>query len=104
MSTTFTIKRGDTWPVLTAQLLHQDGPVDLTGATVRLIARSGTQTITRPAVVTNALEGRVRCPLPTEDVGVAGHYHAEFEVTFAGGGITTVPNDGYFSLVFIADL
>ena len=104
VSTTYTIKRGDTWPIISAQLLHQGAAINLLGASVRLVARSGTKRIDRPAVVTNALEGRVTCALTAADVIVAGHYHAEFEVTFAGGEVTTVPNDGYFSLVFIGDL
>lgn len=44
------------------------------------------------------------CDLSAADVNASGHFHAEFEVTFAGGEVTTVPNDGYFSLVMIGDL
>lgn len=104
MSKTYSIKRGDTWPAITAQLLHQGNPINLSGAIVRLVARSANVTIQRQATITNDLTGRVQCVLLPEDTAVAGHYHAEFEITFVGGEKTTVPNNDYFSLLIIEDL
>jgi len=100
------VKRGDTLPSIVAQLLDADNnPIDLTGTIVILIARSGTRTIQKPCVITNALTGHVAVHLDISETTHSGHYHAEFEITHLfGDEKLTVPNDGYFSIIITEDL
>lgn len=90
------VKQGDTHAV------QWKANLDLTGATVRLVAKPRTgdpiilnTTITDPSegLVTHTLTGT----LPT------GTYKVELEVT-DGGEIITFPNNGYSSLTVIPDL
>ena len=104
MSIVYRVKRGDTWPNLSAQLMHQGGAIDLTGATVQLVARSASKIIQRSATVTDALSGFVTCALSAEDTEVSGRYNAEFEITFYDGRKTTVPNNDHFRILIIDDL
>lgn len=90
------VKAGDTHTV------QWTANMDLTGATVRLIANTGRgEPIILPAVITDAAGGIVTHTL-TGTLAV-NTYRVELEVT-ASGTITTFPNDGYASLTVIADL
>lgn len=104
----FTIKRGDNVPILEATLSDQDGPINLTGATVKLIMKgkgtaSGT-TISGTCVIVSAAAGTVSYSWLTGNTDVVGSYDLEFQITYSGGGIETVPNDGYKSVEIVADL
>jgi len=96
--TMITVKRGDThdttWTV----------GMNLTGATVRLLAQPRTTgtTIVLACVVTDAVGGIVTHTLTgTLAVGV---YDVELEVTTSGGQIVTFPNDSYETLCVARDL
>lgn len=92
----FTIKKGDRYPVLKAQLLDSASvAVDLTGATVqfRMRAVHGTALkVNAAASVTNALEGRVEYVWGVADTDTAGFFLGELEVTYADTKKQTVPN------------
>jgi hypothetical protein len=92
-----TVKRGDTYPVtFTANM-------DLTGATVRLLAReypSG-PLIELPADIQDAEAGIVVHNL-TGDLEVAV-YSVELEVT-ASGVVITFPSDTFELMVVVPDL
>ena len=102
-----TLKQGDTWPPLKATLQQANGTaINLTEATVRLmvINRQGTEIIDHAAAITNAISGQVQYDWHTSDTANAGIFRGEFEVTFAGGAIVTVPNNGYFEIQILSQL
>lgn len=91
-----TVKRGDTYPItFTANM-------DLSGATIRLLAKPPRgAVITLPAVVTDAVNGKVEHTLTgTLPVGI---YYVELEVTHSGV-IITFPSDNFEQLSVISDL
>lgn len=95
MSADFYIVEGDTKPDLVKQLLDADGEaIDVTGATVRFsMSRNGTVVVDNASCTVDvAGEGRVRYEWETADTASPGACVGEFEVTYAGGGIQTVPN------------
>jgi hypothetical protein len=109
---TYTVKRGDTAPVVTDTLEDAAfAPVNLTGASVKFHMT----TWDRSTVVVNASAtgpnggaldstGQVQYAWASGDVAAAGVYKAEWEVTFAGGKIETWPNEGYATVNIPADL
>lgn len=103
-----TLKRGDRLPLLDRTLLDEnDDAVDLTGATVRFIMRAYGATnpkISAAATVLDAPTGRVRYSWTANDTDTAGHYQAEFEVTFSNGRKETFPNDHHLTVDVVADL
>lgn len=94
------MQRGDTRPVLSAQLVNQDGtPYPTLGKTVTLIMRRVT---TREVVVNAAAtvvdnEGRVSYAWQPADTAVAGEYELRFRVD-DGGALTSFPNADWHSL------
>ena len=100
---TVTIKQGDTHDTVWTVGDADAAPVNLTGATVRLLARrqGTTTTITLASTITDAIAGKVTHSLT--GTLIAGVYDVELEVT-SGGDIVTAPNDGYETLVVVADL
>lgn len=90
------IKQGDTHSI------QWKANLDLTGATVRVIARPRTgEPIVLASTITDAAEGLVSHTL-TGTLAL-GTYKVELEVT-DGGQIITFPNNGYASLTVIPDL
>jgi len=96
--TMITVKRTDThdttWTV----------PIDLTGATVRLVAeyRATGATVPLASVITDAPNGIVTHTLTgTLALGV---YDVELEVTMANGQEITFPAEGYETLCVARDL
>lgn len=101
---TYTVKRGDTAPVVTDTLTDSAGAaVSLTGATVKfhmatwdlatVVIANGTVT----KVGGGALDatGQVQYQWQAADTLLRGVYKAEWQVTFSGGAVETWPNDGY---------
>ena len=98
MSETVQMKQGDTGPSLTATLKNPDGTAaNLSGATVKLnikARRGGTTLVNHGTVtVTDATNGRVSYAWQVADTANPGSFYVEWEVTYAGGMITTYPND-----------
>jgi hypothetical protein len=107
----FTIKKGDTLPVLEATLTT--GPtsgsqtaVNLTSASVVLVLKpaSGGSATRKTAAVVSAPAGTVEYEWVGGDTATAVVWNAEWEVTFSGGAIQTFPNDGYFQITVAEDL
>jgi hypothetical protein len=105
------MKQDDTFPVLTAILSDQVGPVDLTAAdSVKMIMKhstgtpvvTGTCTIVTPQ--SGANQGKVTYDWVPADTSTTGTYDVEFQVTWNPGDIETFPNSGYKSLEIKADL
>jgi hypothetical protein len=107
---TFTIKKNDNLPVLSAVLKDGDGvEIDMTGATVvfRMRRADGTQHIYKvnaaASFVTDGSDGAVEYEWQAGDLDTPGDYLGEFVITFGGGDVQTVPNDDYIR-VKVVDL
>lgn len=96
MGNVLTVKTGDRYPT------YWTVPMDLTGTTVRLIARRGSSAaVTLPSTVTSPTGGVVQHIL-NGSLSV-GSYAVELEIT-RGEEIITAPTDSYENLRVIADL
>jgi DUF4097 and DUF4098 domain-containing protein YvlB len=105
----FTLKQGDTWPPLQATLSDENGPLNLTGATVSLdlkatnggavLALAGSTTILAPAT-----NGAVSYQWAVGDTATVGTYSGEFEITWPNGTVTTVPSATYFTVTIVPNL
>lgn len=106
----FTLKQGDLGPSLFAQLLEPDPdnpgqrrPINLTGRQVqfrmRLKGSVGALKVDRAAVVTDAVNGRVRVDWAGADTDTVGLFVAELRV---GTPQQTVPNDTHLVVSVIA--
>ena len=105
----FCIKRNDRSPDYTATLEAPAGtPVNLTGTTVKFIMRaegsSGSPKVSAAATVVSAADGTVKYSWGASDTDTAGHYQAEWEVTFAGGVKRTWPPEDYLYVTVVPDL
>lgn len=102
------LKTGNLEPPLAAVLRLADGqPIDLSGATVRLLMRlaSGASSakVDAECIVVDAEAGHVQYSWVSADTDTAGLFDAEFEVTLPGGRKLSVPNDGQQIRVQITD-
>ncbi|HEU5032683.1 MAG TPA: BppU family phage baseplate upper protein [Spirillospora sp.] len=112
MTTSIEFKRGDTAPALSATLYADDAgatPLDLTGATVKLImattaSEPGNPKVNAACQLVDAAAGQVSYSWLPTDVDTAAKYQAEFEVTWADGTIQTFPRDGYLTITLLEDL
>lgn len=107
MATTYTMKQHDTRPILELHLTEGDPPtaMNLTGAlSAKLIMKSGITTVTRTAVISDALNGILQVTFQSPDTDFPGNYDAEVEITWSAGAVETVPNDSYLQIVIKADL
>lgn len=107
----FEIKQNDTWPSIgdptPVVLEDQNGPINLTGATVKFMARKADLTgtpITGNCTIVSAVAGTVRYDWSVGDTVEFGEYVFEFQITFGDGKIGTVPNVGYKSLKIHDDI
>ena len=102
---TYTIKQNDNYPDLQLTLSDKNGPINLTSATaVKLILKFGTTSVVGAMTKTDAANGVVTYTWAAGSTAVAGTYKGEVEITWATGKIETVPNDGYFEVIIMADL
>ncbi|MDQ0726794.1 hypothetical protein [Microbacterium sp. W4I20] len=91
------VKSGDTHSI------QWKANLDLTGATVRLVAkpRNSDTAIVLPSTITDAVEGVVAHKLT--GTLEKGTYSVELEVT-KGADVITFPNSGYSTLTVTPDL
>lgn len=97
-SDTFYITEGNTAPSLRRQLLNSDGTaIDLSAAS-SVVFRMATQfydTLAEGAcAITDAANGWVQYDWQAGDTDQQGTHRAEFIVTYADGGVQTVPANG----------
>ena len=96
MGYVLTIKTGDRYPT------YWTVPMDLTGTSVRLVARRGSApAVTLPSTITNFTGGVVEHIL--DGTLTVGLYAVELEIT-RDDQIITAPTDTYENLRVIADL
>ena len=103
MAADFTIKSGDTLPVLTDTLTYSNGEaVNLTGASLTLTMRKQTAaravTLTGTARIVAATKGEVSFTFSAADTATVGEYGASWRVTFSGGETMSFPTSGYLSI------
>lgn len=112
MSTTFTIKRGDTLPRLISTISSPTGPVDFTlASSVKFLFTSG------DGLVELERTGEFDTPLDSGKVIYQfeaadwlpgafdiGSYKMEIQVTFVSGDVLTSPTSGFGKLVVKPDL
>jgi hypothetical protein len=108
MPSTHEIKRNDTRPYWPVTLTFEDGTVpDLTGATVRFIARDDSDASVKidvGATVTNGPAGECEWRPLASETDIAGLYLCEWEATLADATVQTFPTRGYDRLKIIGDL
>ena len=111
MSGIFTIKRGDTRPVLRLELTSAAAPIDLTSATsVQIFFKQpATAALERAGVIdTPASAGVVTYTFVDADWATGGFAlgkgRLEVEVTLTSGDILTVPTSGYGEFEVVSDL
>jgi hypothetical protein len=100
------LKRNDLEPALRATLKDADGPVNLTGLTVRFLMRDSSGILKASGLCTlvDAPNGVVTYSWQSGDTDTAGDYTAEFEVTVSVGRTRTFPNGGYIQITIVEDL
>ena len=104
----FNIKQNDTRPIISATLIDGDGSiVNLDGATVSFKMRQAGQTtakVNASATVADAAKGKVTYTWSASDTDTVGDFEGEFQVTYAGGGIQTFPNNKYIEIEITDDI
>lgn len=105
---TFYIKQNDTRPIMSATLIDGDGSVvNLDGASVAFKMRAvggSTAKVDASATVADATNGKVTFTFSASNTDTVGEYEGEFQVTFAGGGIQTYPNNKYIEIEVVDDI
>lgn len=101
-----TFKRGDTYPNLKIALTQSGAAISLAAASyVTIIMKSGSTTLELgPATITDAAGGLIEYAWQVGDTAIVGTYQLECEIHWAAGGIQTVPNATYDSVVIMQDL
>jgi hypothetical protein len=110
----FLVKQNDNRPKIRMYLKQgaagSVSPIDLTSATavvfnMRLSTNPGTVVVSREDadILTPATAGGVEYTLTAAQTATVGTYQAEFEVTFADGGILTVPSGDDWIYIRIGD-
>ena len=104
----FYIKQNDTRPIISATLIDGDGSIaNLDGASVVFKMRkvgATVSTVDAAATIADAENGKVTYAWTALNTATVGDYEAEFEVTYAGGGIQTFPNNGYIEIEIVDDI
>jgi hypothetical protein len=103
----FVIKQNDTLPVLQAQLFdHNKGPLnlDLCGVRFHMSDSRGKIKLDKPVTIVDEAQGIIQVEWLPGETDTAGTYFCEFEINMPDGRIVTVPNDGYFRIVVVAEL
>jgi hypothetical protein len=96
----FYLKQNNTARPFVAVLRDDEGPVDLTGATVLFVMQQSGESepkVSAAAAVDpdqTANKGKVTYAWVSVDVDTAGTFLAEWVVTFDGGGVQSFPNEG----------
>lgn len=116
MEPDYSLKRGDTWPPIAAQLTSRDRSssdararvaIDLTDATaVKLLLRNIAETMSfgGNCEIVDAAHGDVQWAIDPAFSAVADLFSAEFEIHWSDGSIQTVPDSGYAVIEVEQDL
>lgn len=105
--TTLKIKQNDSGRPIVDTLSDTDGSINLTGATVKMLARNsdtGATVINAPATITNAGGGQVSYSLTAADLQTVCVLQFEWQITFGTGEVFTVPSSGYHYISILDDI
>jgi hypothetical protein len=105
----FDIKQGDLLPTLDAILKDDNGPVDMTGSTLKFFMRTpegtvkvnGSAATADPNQVVN--KGKVSYAWSGTDTDTPGMYQGEFEATI-NSKRETFPSHGYIVITVVDDI
>lgn len=109
----FTIKRNDTLPVLTMNIidrgcLGQKEAFDLTGATgvtFTMMDNTGNYKIAKKAgSIVSSSGGTIQYVWETGDTDEHGVFKAEFQINYSDGGRLTVPQQGFLTIEIPKDI
>jgi len=105
----FNIKQHDTLPILSANLKNANGSaINLTTvSSVRFFMfdqNTRTEKVNAAATIVVASTGGVSYTWVAGDTDTISRYYAEFELTYSGGGILTVPTVGHINIQVFNDL
>ena len=101
---TFTAFTGDVNKVISTQLSDENGPIDVTGATIVFHARNRADpaiTISGNAAIVTAASGIISYTLTAANLTtptIPGEYDVEWQVTL-GGATITWPSPGFDTLI-----
>lgn len=99
MGDVFHIKRGDTSPAL---LYRPVRPADLAAAAsarFEMRLRGGAKVIDAPAaVISHEGEPALLYVWQPQDTAAAGQFEAEFRLDYPGGGVATLPTEGFVAV------
>jgi len=109
---TFTIKKGDTSPALTATLIDPDGepaPLALADKVEFFLNtprsdESISANMSSGVSILDEDEGRVSYSWSSGDTDAVGQREAEFVVTFDNGKVQSYPNDGFIYVIVERDV
>ena len=109
MSESVNLKRGDTGATFTDTLEKAGAAINLTGATVKFLMWIKTELdpgFSDSANIIDAANGKVSYgnPLGAAFPKALGLYDQEWEITFAGGTILTVPGKDHNDINIVKDL
>jgi hypothetical protein len=96
----FYLKQNNTARPFVAVLRDDEGPVDLTDATVLFVMQQSGESEAKVSAEgevdpdQTANKGKVKYSWASEDVDTAGTFLAEWVVTFDGGRVQSFPNEG----------
>lgn len=79
------IFQGDNGTVLGLTVKDENGPIDITGASVTVNFKTSTRTFTKTASITDSATGACEVVLLSEDLSETGFYSFQGEVTFVNG-------------------
>jgi hypothetical protein len=98
------IRAGDRLPILPRQILVDDIPVDLTGATVKFVVQDQNSiVINNDCVIVTAATGNIEYDWTAQDATLpAGIYIAYFIATYSSGKVLTSPNTGFLTMQITA--
>lgn len=111
----FYLRRGDTLPALLATVRNVSGTVvdltSVTGVVMRMIPQTGGDSIAKTmSIVAPATNGQVTYQWVTGDwsgpdaLTDGTIYNLEFELTYSGGNILTIPTRGFKTLEITHDI
>jgi hypothetical protein len=105
MSTLY-IKRNDHNRDVTDTLTKDGVAIDVTGATVlfKMRNRETGVPMSKAGSVVSGPAGTVKVTLTTTETATCGVFDVEWEVTFAAGGVLSVPDNGFHTLEIVEDL
>jgi hypothetical protein len=97
----FTLRQGDTLPIMTSTLTDSNGAaIKLDNCTVKFLMRrvNTSRIVGGNATVADAAAGKVSYPWSERDTAESGDYHGHWLVTTAAGEKLSVPNDGHLQI------